>query len=203
MKSMSNRASAIMAIPAAAVASALVPVSAFAAESPISGPDILVPKPGEFVPALIAFLVVLFVLSKFAYPSILQMMEKREAKIQDDLDSAERDKAAAAEQLQAYRDKMAGAQRDADAIIARAKADAKTSGDKIVEDARQQADGIVERGRQTLASERRAALTSLEDSVVDLSIGAASKIIDKNLDAPAQRELVEKYLDQVGGFNAR
>ena len=58
------------------------------AESP-SGADLLLPKPAEFIPALIAFLIIWFVLGKFAWPSILKMMESRQEKIQKDLDAAE------------------------------------------------------------------------------------------------------------------
>ena len=57
------------------------------ADSP-SGADLLLPKPAEFIPALIAFLVIWVVLAKLAWPSILGMMEKRQQKIQDDLDAA-------------------------------------------------------------------------------------------------------------------
>ena len=46
-------------------------------------------------------------------------------------------------------------------------------------------------------------MVDLTGSIADLSVNAAEKIIDKNLDAESQRKLVEKYLDEVGGFNAR
>ena len=136
---------------AAACASALTPTVALAEES-VSGADILIPKVGEFVPALIAFLVVFFVLSKYAWPSILGMMEKREAKIADDLEQAEQAKIKATEQLKAYETQMAGAQRDADAIISQAKADAEASASKIVDEARTQASDIVARGRKAVES---------------------------------------------------
>lgn len=197
-----RRGTAAYAALVAACASALTPTAALAEES-VSGADILIPKVGEFVPALIAFLVVFFVLSKFAWPSILAMMEKRESTIAQDLDEAEQAKVKAAEQLQAYEAKMAGAQRDADAIIAQAKVDAEASATRIVEDARTQASDIVTRGRKTVESERRAAVMDLTDSIADISVGAASKILDKNLDTEAQRRLVRRYLDEVGGFDAR
>ena len=42
----------------------------------------------------------------------------------------------------------------------------------------------------------------LTDSIADISLGAASKILDENLDTEAQRRLVKRYLDEVGGFDA-
>ena len=72
----------------ATVAYELLAPSVALAESP-SGADLLLPKPAEFIPALIAFLIIWFVLGKFAWPSILKMMESRQEKIQNDLNTAE------------------------------------------------------------------------------------------------------------------
>jgi len=58
------------------------------AEEGASGADILLPKPAEFVPALIAFLIIFAVVAKFVWPSVLRMLDKRQEKIQGDLDAA-------------------------------------------------------------------------------------------------------------------
>ena len=57
-------------------------------EAKASGADILLPKPAEFVPALIAFLIIFAVVAKFVWPSVLRMLDKRQEKIQGDLDAA-------------------------------------------------------------------------------------------------------------------
>ncbi len=189
-------------VSAALVASALVPTAALAEES-VSGADLLIPKVGEFVPALLGFLVIWVVLAKFAWPKILANMEAREAKISADFEAAEKAKKQAQEQLSSYEAKLAGAQRDADAIIDEARTTAKKAQERIVEEANKQAGDIVARGRATVESERRAAMVDLTSTIADVSVNAAAKIIDKNLDTEGQRKLVEKYLDEVGGFNAR
>lgn len=189
-------------VSAALVASALVPTAALAEES-VSGADLLIPKVGEFVPALLGFLIIWVVLAKFAWPKILANMEAREAKISGDIEAAEQAKKQAQEQLSNYEAKLAGAQRDADAIIDEARTTAKKAQERIVEEANKQADDIVTRGRATVESERRAAMVDLTNTIADVSVNAAAKIIDKNLDTEGQRKLVEKYLDEVGGFNAR
>ena len=189
-------------VSAALVASALVPTAALAEES-VSGADLLIPKVGEFVPALLGFLIIWVVLAKFAWPKILANMEAREAKISGDIEAAEQAKKQAQEQLSNYEAKLAGAQRDADAIIDEARTTAKKAQERIVEEANKQADDIVTRGRATVESERRATMVDLTNTIADVSVNAAAKIIDKNLDTEGQRKLVEKYLDEVGGFNAR
>ena len=69
--------SRIVGASAATVAASVFAPTLALADMP-SGPDLLLPKPAEFIPALIAFLVIWFVLAKLAWPSILGMMEKRQ-----------------------------------------------------------------------------------------------------------------------------
>ena len=199
-KSMAARTLGLAA--AMVLASALVPEPAYAEEA-VSGADILIPKMGEFIPALIGFVVIFVVLSKFAWPRVLSSLEAREDKIAGDIAAAEAARAEANEQLEAYKAKLAGAQSDADAILDEARSLAAAAKARIVDDANKQASDIIARGREVVESERRAAMVDLTDSIANISVSAASKIIDKNLDTASQRKLVEKYLDEVGGFNAR
>ena len=101
-----------------AALAALVPTPAFA-DAP-SGADLLLPKMAEFIPALIAFLVIWFVLAKLAWPSILGMMEKRQQKIQEDLDAAANEKVAAEKEHREYQAQIAEARHEADEIVAKA-----------------------------------------------------------------------------------
>ena len=73
----------------ASAAALLMPVSAFA-EDGAAGADILIPKMAEFIPALIAFLIIWIVLAKVALPGIMKTMEERGKKIEESLDEAEK-----------------------------------------------------------------------------------------------------------------
>ena len=75
----------------ASAAALLMPVSAFA-EDGAAGADILIPKMAEFIPALIAFLIIWIVLAKVALPGIMSTMEERGKKIEESLDEAEKTK---------------------------------------------------------------------------------------------------------------
>ena len=156
-----------------AALAALVPTPAFA-EAP-SGADLLLPKMAEFIPALIAFLVIWFVLAKLAWPSILGMMEKRQQKIQDDLDAAANEKAAAEKEHREYQAQIAEARHEADEIVAKAKREAEAERSRILAKAQEDAAGTV-----------------------DLSVEIASKIIGNDLSEADQRKLAEKYLAEVG-----
>ena len=166
------------------------------AEGP-SGADLLLPKPAEFIPALIAFLVIWLIMAKLAWPSILGMMEKRQQKIQDDLDSAEKSKAKAAAEAQSYEDKLVEANQKADEIISAAKKEAEEERSQILAKAQHEASDIIAKAHGAVDSERRKATIELSSSVVDLSVEIASKIIGNDLTEDQQRRLAEKYLAEV------
>lgn len=178
------------------------PVLAFAEESAV-GPDILIPKMAEFIPALIAFLVILVILSKLVWPSVLEMMEKRQQKIQDDLDAAERSKIEAAEEAKSYEAKILEAHHEADAIVAKAKKEAEEVRSAVLAKAQREAADIIAKAHGAVDSERHKAMIELSSSVVDLSVEIASKIIGNDLSVEEQRRLAEKYLAEVGKSDGR
>ena len=173
------------------------PALALAEESAV-GPDILIPKPAELIPALIAFIIILLDLAKLVWPSVLDMMEKRQQKIQDDLDAAERSKIQAAEEAKSYEAKILDAHHEADAIVAKAKKEAEEVRSAVLAKAQREAADIIAKAHGAVDSERHKAMIELSSSVVDLSVEIASKIIGNDLSVEEQRKLAEKYLAEVG-----
>lgn len=194
----SNKGIGLLGAPAALAAAvfALAPTPALA-ETP-SGADLLLPKMDEFVPALIAFIIIWVVLAKFAWPSVLNMMEKRQQKIQDDLDAAAQSKEAARKEREEHEALIADARRQADDIIAEAKREADEQRAELMAKAQQDAAAVVAKSHDAVNSERRKAMIELSSSVVDLSVEIAGKIIGDNLSVEEQRRLAEKYLAEVG-----
>lgn len=178
------------------------PAVALAEESAV-GPDILIPKMAEFIPALIAFLIILAVLAKLVWPPVLEMMEKRQQKIQEDLDAAERSKLEAAEEARSYEAKILDAHHEADAIVAKAKKEAEEVRSAVLAKAQREAADIIAKAHGAVDSERHKAMIELSSSVVDLSVEIASKIIGNDLSEEEQRRLAEKYLAEVGKSDGR
>ena len=193
---MKNTARWPMAVLASGALALATPSVALADESAV-GPDILIPKMAEFIPALIAFLVIWAVLAKLVWPQVLSMMEKRQQKIQDDLDAAERSKIQAAEEARSYESKILDAHHEADAIVARAKKEAEEVRSAVLAKAQREAADIIAKAHGAMDSERHKAMIELSSSVVDLSVEIASKIIGNDLSEEEQRRLAEKYLAEV------
>lgn len=196
MKSISKQTHTLMGLVAFVCTSAWCATPAFA-DTP-GGADILLPKPAEFIPALVAFLVIWFVMAKFAWPQIVSMMEKRELKIKGDLDSAEKLKVEAKQDREAAEQTLADAQVQAADIIASARRDAEAQRAHIISDAQAHAAGIMEKSRDAIAHERHKATLELSGFVVDLAVEIASKIIKDGMSVEAQRKLAERCLAEVG-----
>lgn len=172
------------------------PATAFAV-----GAEILLPKPAEFVPALIAFLAIWAIMAKLAWPMIIKTLDEREQKIADDVKSAEDAKGEAEQNIQVSKDKIVAAEREAADIIAAAKREAEEERSKIIAEAQASAVQLIAKAHDAIDAERKKAMVELSGQVVDLSVEIASKIIGDALDDQEQHALAEKYLMEVGDLN--
>lgn len=163
--------------------------------------DILVPKPAEFIPALVAFIVIWVILAKLVWPTVLKTLDARQQTIQNNLDAAEQAKVEAAEALKKAEAAVDEAQIQADDIVAEAKKTAEASRAAIIEKANADAKQITDRARENIDAERNAAMAELVDQAADLAVDLASKIIGEHLDVETQKRLIEKSLAEAGDAN--
>lgn len=151
---------------------------------------------------LVVFGILVFLLGKFAWGPILGAVEAREQGIQSALDEAASRNAEAAKLLAEHKEQLADARRQANELIA----EGKTAGDKVRRDieekARVEAQGIVDRARAEIVRERDAAIDALRKESVELALAAASRLMQENLDQAKDRQLVERYLSEMGSGSA-
>ena len=133
----------------ASAAALLMPVSAFA-EDGAAGADILIPKMAEFIPALIAFLIIWIVLAKVALPGIMKTMEERGKKIEESLDEAEKTKQEAIAKRAESDSIVTDARRQAADIVLEARKDAESERARIIEAAHKEAEEIIAKAHTTV-----------------------------------------------------
>jgi F-type H+-transporting ATPase subunit b len=160
-------------------------------------PSPILPATDELVWGSISFLILVFLMRKFAYPAIKKGMEARSERIRADLDAAENAKTEATTVLDGYRAELAGAKSEAGRIIeeARQAADAL----KKDQEARLQTELAEIRARATadIEAAKVQAIADLRGEVAQLAVGAASVVVHKNLDPATQTQLIEDYINQV------
>jgi F-type H+-transporting ATPase subunit b len=151
----------------------------------------------------LVFVMLLGILRRFAWGPILAAVEAREQGIQGALDEAAERNAEAGRLLEEHREQLADARRQASELIAESKAAGEMVRKEIEEKARTEGQAIVERALQEIERERDAALDMLRKESVDLALAAASHLLNENLDQAKDRQLVERYLDDVTGTGAQ
>lgn len=198
---MSNCKNGAAALAAGAVALA-APSLALAEENSDLGIGILIPNLSEFIPALIAFLVIWVVLAKFAWPMIVGMLDKRQETIKNNLDEAEAAKIEAQRSLEEYKKQLAEARREAAGIVDEARRAGEQVKADITAQAQAQADEMIAKAKKSIEKEKLAAIADLQSSVADLSVAVAGRFIGEGLSEADQRKLIEKYVAEAGALDA-
>ncbi len=181
----------------------LVPALAFAEEAESSGADILIPKMAEFVPALIIFLIIWFLLAKFVWPKVTATLDAREKRIEDSIEEADQTKAEAVEIRTEADAIVAEARRKASEIVLEARSDGEKERSRIVAAAHTEAEGIIAKAHDRADDEMKRAYANATGTIAKTAVAVASKIVGETLsnDEPKQRELIKKYLTEVGSLN--
>lgn len=179
------------------------PAPALAQESSGLGIGLIIPKLGEFVPMLIAFLVIWAVLAKFAWPQLTGMLDKRAMTIKESLESAEAAKIEAQQLLEEYKQQISSARRESAEILDEARKAGEKVKAQITAAAKSEADEIVAKASVAIENEKKAALRELQESVATLSVDVASKLIGEKLSEDEHRALIEKYVMEAGHFDAK
>jgi F-type H+-transporting ATPase subunit b len=164
--------------------------------------DAIIPKLAEFIPAALAFTVVYLVLSKFAWPAISEMLDKRADTIRDGLERAEAAKIEAERLLEEYKLTMAEARKEAGTILQQAKQSAEATRSEARDRAQAEYDELLVKAREAIDGEKRAAIAELQRSVADLSVAVAGKLIGAELSKEDHLKVIEKYVSEAGSLNA-
>lgn len=160
--------------------------------------DLITPEIGLFFWQTIVFLVLIFIMAKFAWKPILGAVKEREDSINTALASAE-DARKEMQNLQADNEKLLQeARAERDAILK----EARVIKEKVIADAsaeaQAKADKIVAQAQVVIQNEKNAAVAEIKDQVATLSIQIAEKIVREELSSKEkQQRLVEQMLDDV------
>ncbi len=167
-------------------------------------PAILTPDLGLLFWMLLAFLVIFYVLAKFAFPAIVGMVDKRNKYIDESLKKAheaserlENIRQEGEAILQEAREKQAQILKEAaetrEAIVEKAQGKAREESARLLEDAKAQIEG-----------EKRNAIRDIRTQVAELSVQIAEKVLREKLSSDAsQMEMIDRLLDEISVDNKK
>ena len=174
----------------------VLPLAAGAAEEESSN-FLVSPNVGLMIWTLLAFIVTLIVLNKFAFPAIKNALDKRAQLIEDSINAAEQSKADAEGVLAEYRERLTEARAQADDIVLRARKNAETFERDSQDQARQKREELLEQTRKDIDAETRRAIEDIRTEVADLTITATEKITGRVLTGDDQKRLVDEALNDL------
>jgi len=146
---------------------------------------------------IVGFLIVLWVLKRFAWKPILNLLEERRQKIKSEFDEAARRKEEANQLLASYEAKLKEIDAAARAKIAEAVSEAQKIAGEIKEEARREGRELAVRSQAEIQREIAKAKVQLKEDMVAISLMATEKIISQKLDEPGHRRLIDDFLTKV------
>ena len=153
--------------------------------------------PGLFIWTILTFLVLFFVLAKFAWKPLLAALEARENTIRSSLEDAEKAKTEL-ERLNAESEEIiAKARSKAQSIHVEARAAAEKIKTDLMSEAEEDAGKIRDEAEKQIRVEKEKAINEIRQEVVDLSLAVAEKVIKKNLSKEHNQDLIENSLKNL------
>jgi F-type H+-transporting ATPase subunit b len=158
--------------------------------------DLITPDVGLLFWTLVSFIILYLILRKFAWGPILAAVKEREESIKAALDAADNAKKEM-ENLKADNEKILNeAKTERETMLK----EAREMKSKLISDAENEAKAkaktMVEAAKTAIQNEKNSAMNELKNTVVDLSVGIAEKLISEELaDKDRQLKMIEEILD--------
>ena len=128
----------------------------------------------------------------------MAIMQKRNDKINADIEDAKNAKARAEAAEKEYLEKISGAKEEAGAIVAAAKKRADTLAEEVLTAAKAEADEIRQKGYASVEQERKRAVNEIKNQISELVILAAQAVAEKEISENDNKNLIDSFLLKVG-----
>jgi F-type H+-transporting ATPase subunit b len=160
-------------------------------------PSFLQPDLAQILSQAISFILLVVVLKRFAWRPLLGILDARRAHIERELSDAAKVKAELARLQEDYTRRLAQIDEEARGKIQLAVLEGKRIAIEVQEQARAQAQLILSKSKETVELELAKAKVTLRDAVAEMTVDAVEKVLQKKLDAHADKALVDAVLDDL------
>jgi F-type H+-transporting ATPase subunit b len=153
---------------------------------------------GDIIYQLVLFLILLALLKKFAFGSIMNMMKQREEHIANEITSSEERNKEAQKLIEEQRELLKQARLEAQSLVENAKKLGEQQKEEIIQAAREESGRLKDGALKEIEQEKEQAVAELRAQVASLSVLIASKVIEKELNEQEQEKLINDYINEVG-----
>ena len=150
-----------------------------------------------FFAQIVNFLVLVFILKKLAYKPVKKILKEREDKIAESLNKADADVAEAQAVLEERRKALAEARTKAEEIVKDAEKRASETREDSIRETKNEIAQMKKAAAAEIQRDRARAMEQLRADVVSLSMAAAGKIIEKNIDKAQNEQIITEFVNKL------
>ena len=160
--------------------------------------DLVSIDPGTIVFTLINTLIIFIIFRVFLYKPVCKILDKRKEMAAAEISEAQKAKEAAEKAEQEYTARLADAKNEAAEIVKQATLRAQKREEEIVTEATQKAADIRAKAEENIEREKQRAITEIKDEISDIVVMAAGKVVEKEISAKDNEDIISKFLNEVG-----
>lgn len=159
--------------------------------------DLLKPDFGVLALTVCNFLLLVYLLKKFAWGPVIGALEKREAQIESDKQTAAQARESAEKLKKELDDRLAQITDEAAKKMAAAVKTGETQRDQLLAEAKQQAQRLLEQAKAQIEAEKNKALADVRGEIASISLLAASRVVERQVTDATADQIVENVLEEV------
>lgn len=146
----------------------------------------------------IAIFFLFLIMSKFLFNPARKLLQDRQDRINNDIESAKEDKEAAEALKAEYESKLKNADKEVEAILSEARQKALKNETKIIDEAKLEASRIIKRAQDEAELEKKHAMDDMKQEIIQIASLMAEKVVAAKIDTTIQDTLVEETLKEMG-----
>ncbi len=154
--------------------------------------------PWTFIAQICNLFIQLWLIKKFLFKPISEVLEKRRKLTDDELKGAREAKEKADAMKKEYESSLSNAQAEAANIVSSAQKEAQSKADKIVKDAEEQAAQVKARAEADIEQEKKKAINEAKDTIGGLAMDIAGKVVEKEINENDHKKLIDEFINNVG-----
>lgn len=158
-------------------------------------------NPATIVFTLINLLIIFLIFRFLLYKPVCKMLDKRKEMAAAEIDEARKAKEAAQKAEEEYTARLADAKAEASEIMKQATLRAQKREEEIVDEANKKAAEIRTKAEESIERDKQRALNEIKNEISDIVVMAAGKVVEKEISASDNEEIISKFLEEVGSAN--
>jgi len=160
--------------------------------------DLVTLVPWTFIAQICNLFIQIFLIKKFLFKPIREVLAKRKAAADAQIQDATKAKEEAEAMKAEYEQNMKEAQEKANEILQTATKSAHTQSEEIIREANEQAVSLKAKAERDIEIEKRKAINEIKDEIGDMAMEIAGKVIEREVSAKDHEKLIDEFINKVG-----